>query len=81
MQPAARPTVHTAEEIKAVEQVARRGADAAKEIQNWTERLSTRAQALEAKVGDFFDRVRTDQPHSAAAASDGPATVPRSRAS
>lgn len=81
MQTAARNTVHTAEEIKAVEQVARRGADAAKEIQNWTERLSTRAQALEAKVGDFFDRVRTDQPHSAAGAGNGPVPAPQARAS
>ena len=62
MQTASNNTVRTAEEIKAVEQVARRGAHAADEIQSWTERLSARAGALESKVGDFFDRVRTEQP-------------------
>jgi methyl-accepting chemotaxis protein len=62
MHTAAQNTVHTAEEIKAVEQVARRGADAAGEIQSWTERLSARAVALESKVDDFFERVRTEQP-------------------
>lgn len=50
MQTAAHNTVQTADEIKAVEQVARRGADAAGEIQRWTERLSARAVALESKV-------------------------------
>ena len=64
MQTAAQNTVHTADEIKAVEQVARRGADAAGEIQGWTERLSARAVALESKVGDFFERVRTEQPRA-----------------
>ena len=71
MQTAAQNTTHTAEEIKAVEQVARRGADAAGEIQSWTERLSARAVALESKVGDFFERVRTDQPHGTAATRRG----------
>ena len=66
MQTAAQNTMHTADEIKAVEQVARRGADAAGEIQSWTERLSARAVALESKVGDFFERVRTEQPQGAA---------------
>jgi methyl-accepting chemotaxis protein len=64
MQTAAQNTVHTADEIRAVEQVARRGADAAGEIQSWTEQLSARAVALESKVGDFFERVRTEQPHA-----------------
>jgi hypothetical protein len=48
--------------------VARRGADAAGEIQNWTTRLSARAIALESKVDDFFERVRTEQPQGSAAA-------------
>jgi methyl-accepting chemotaxis protein len=84
MQTAAQNTVHTAQEIQAVEQVARRGADAAGEIQSWTERLSARAIALESKVDDFFERVRTEQPHtaSAAAAADGTvAAPPQTRAS
>ena len=82
MQIAAQNTVHTAEEIKAVEQVARRGADAAGEIQSWTERLSARAVALESKVGEFFERVRTDQPQgtTATGAAAAPA-VPQTRAS
>jgi hypothetical protein len=68
--------MHTADEIKAVEQVARRGADAAGEIQSWTERLSSRAVALESKVGDFFERVRTEQPHGNAPGSAGTASPP-----
>jgi methyl-accepting chemotaxis protein len=80
MHTAAHNTVHTAEEIKAVEQVARRGADAAGEIQNWTERLSARAVALESKVGDFFDRVRTEQPHGPTTGSAA-APAPQTRAS
>jgi methyl-accepting chemotaxis protein len=72
MQTAAQNTVQTAEEIKAVEQVARRGADAADEIQSWTERLSSRAVALESKVGDFFERVRTEQPNGPGAAAPSP---------
>jgi methyl-accepting chemotaxis protein len=68
MQTAAHNTIHTADEIKAVEQVAQRGADSAGEIQRWTEQLSARAVALESKVDEFFDRVRrTEQPHSAGA--------------
>ncbi len=82
MQIAAQNTVHTAEEIKAVEQVARRGADAAGEIQSWTERLSARAVALESKVGDFFERVRTDQPQGTAATGGAAApAVPQTRVS
>ena len=73
MQTAAQNTVHTADEIKAVEQVARRGADAAGEIQNWTERLSARAIALESKVDDFFERVRTEQPQGAGHAANAAA--------
>jgi methyl-accepting chemotaxis protein len=64
MQSAARTTERTAAEIEAVEQVARRGAQVAGEIQGWTTRLSSRANALESKVGDFFNRVRTALPES-----------------
>jgi methyl-accepting chemotaxis protein len=82
MQTAAQNTVHTADEIKAVEQVARRGADAAAEIQNWTERLSARALALESKVDDFFERVRTEQPQGAGhAANAAAAQTSKARAS
>jgi methyl-accepting chemotaxis protein len=73
MQTAAQNTVHTADEIRAVERVARRGADAAGEIQSWTEQLSARAVALESKVGDFFESVRTEQPQAPTA---GGAAVP-----
>jgi methyl-accepting chemotaxis protein len=81
MQTAAQNTVHTADEIKAVEQVARRGAEAAGEIQSWTERLSARAVTLESKVGDFFDRVRTEQPQGATAPASAVFPPPRRRAS
>jgi methyl-accepting chemotaxis protein len=81
MHTAAQSTAHTAGEIRAVEQVARRGADAAGEIQSWTERLSARAVALESKVGDFFDRVRTEQPQGPTAAGSAAAPAPQTRAS
>jgi methyl-accepting chemotaxis protein len=85
MHTAAQNTLHTADEIKAVEQVARRGADAAGEIQNWTTRLSARAVALESKVDDFFERVRTEQPQgaptAAAAHAGAAAAVPKARVS
>ena len=81
MQTASQNTVHTTDEIKAVEQVARRGADAAGEIQSWTERLSARAVALESKVDDFFERVRTEQPQGAGhAATLAPAAAPAAKA-
>ena len=79
MQTAAHNTVHTADEITAVEQVARRGADAAGEIQSWTDRLSSRAGALESKVGDFFDRVRAERPERDVAV--GPAPLSQKRVS
>jgi hypothetical protein len=50
--------VRTAEEIRSVEEVARRGADAANDIQAWTARLSSGAKDLEAKVAAFFNNVR-----------------------
>ena len=81
MQTAAQNTVHTTDEIKAVEQVARRGADAAGEIQSWTDRLSARASALESKVGDFFERVRTEQPQGAGHAANTAAAPTQARAS
>jgi methyl-accepting chemotaxis protein len=81
MQTAAQNTVHTADEIRALEQVARRGADAAGEIQNWTDRLSARAVVLESKVGDFFDRVRTEQPQGETAPGGPDSPVPQARAS
>jgi hypothetical protein len=80
MQTASRNTTHTADEIKAVEKVARRGADAAAEIQNWTERLSARAATLESKVGDFFERVRAEQANGRASKEDA-APAPKTRAS
>jgi len=63
-----------------VEQVARRGADAADAIQSWTERLSARAVALESKVGDFFERVRTERPQGTAA-TDADLPPPQARVS
>jgi methyl-accepting chemotaxis protein len=59
MHTAAQNTTRTVEEIHSVEQVARRGADAANEIQGWTTRLSTRATDLESKVAAFFNSVRS----------------------
>jgi methyl-accepting chemotaxis protein len=74
MQTASRNTVHTAEEIKAVEQVARRGAAAAGEIQDRIEQLSERAEMLQSKVGDFFDRVRANQANGSRASKSAAAT-------
>jgi methyl-accepting chemotaxis protein len=81
MHTAAHHTVHTGEEIKALEQVARRGANAAGEIQSWTERLSARAVALESKVDDFFERVRTEQSQGTPAAAGTVSPTPQARAS
>jgi methyl-accepting chemotaxis protein len=67
IQAAARNTVHTSSEIRAVEQVAQRTADAAGELQGFIARLSSRAEALQSKVDDFFDRVRTALPQRAEA--------------
>jgi methyl-accepting chemotaxis protein len=79
MQTAASNTVRTADEITVVEQVARQGANAAGEIQGWTARLSARANDLELKVGDFFERVRAEQPARGGTA--GPVLVSQKRAS
>jgi methyl-accepting chemotaxis protein len=62
IQTAARNTEHTTGEIRAVEEFAQRGANAAGEIQGFTLRLSSGAEALERKVGEFFERVRTAMP-------------------
>jgi methyl-accepting chemotaxis protein len=58
IQTAAGNTARASEQIQSVEQAATRGQAAVKEIGGWTERLSARAQDLEAKVAGFFSRVR-----------------------
>ena len=44
--------------LDGIEQAANHAASAIGEIGGWTERLSARAQDLEAKVAGFFQRVR-----------------------
>jgi methyl-accepting chemotaxis protein len=58
IQTAAGNTARASDEIKSVEQAASHAAAAIGEIGGWTERLSARAQDLEAKVASFFNRVR-----------------------
>ena len=58
VQTAAGNTARASNEIKSVEQAASQAAAAIGEIGGWTERLSARAQDLEAKVASFFNRVR-----------------------
>jgi methyl-accepting chemotaxis protein len=58
IQIAAGNTGRASDEIKSVEQAANQSAAAIQEIGGWTERLSARAQDLEAKVTSFFNRVR-----------------------
>jgi methyl-accepting chemotaxis protein len=58
VQTAAGNTARAVVEIKSVEQAASQGASAVGEIGGWTERLSARAQDLEAQVAGFFQRVR-----------------------
>jgi methyl-accepting chemotaxis protein len=58
IQTAAGNTARASDEIKSVEQAASHAAAAIGEIGGWTERLSARAQDLEAKVAGFFNRVR-----------------------
>jgi methyl-accepting chemotaxis protein len=58
IQTAAGNTARASDEIKSVEQAANHAASAIGEIGGWTERLSARAQDLEAKVAGFFQRVR-----------------------
>lgn len=58
IQIAAGNTARASNEIKSVEQATSQSAAAIEEIGGWTERLSARAQDLEAKVASFFNRVR-----------------------
>ncbi len=58
VQNAAGHTAHASDEIHSVEQAANRTATAVGEITGWTTRLSARAQDLETKVAQFFNRVR-----------------------
>jgi methyl-accepting chemotaxis protein len=58
IQTAAGNTARASLEIKSVEQAANHAAAAVSEIGGWTARLSARAQDLEAKVANFFSRVR-----------------------
>jgi methyl-accepting chemotaxis protein len=58
IQTAAGNTAHTSDEIKSVEEATSQASAAVGEISGWTARLSTRAQDLEAKVANFFVRVR-----------------------
>jgi len=58
IQTAAGNTARASVEIKSVEQAANQAAAAIGEIGGWTARLSARAQDLEAKVTNFFNRVR-----------------------
>jgi methyl-accepting chemotaxis protein len=51
-------TKHAYHEISSLEQAAGQCATAAAEIAGWTTQLSSSAHDLEAKVADFFDRVR-----------------------
>jgi methyl-accepting chemotaxis protein len=51
-------TAHSSTEIKSIERAAGQATTAIGEIGGWTERLSARAQDLEAKVANFFNRVR-----------------------
>jgi methyl-accepting chemotaxis protein len=58
IQTAAGNTARASVEIRSVEQAANHSARAIGEIGGWTARLSSRAQDLEAKVTNFFNRVR-----------------------
>ncbi|HYA05003.1 MAG TPA: hypothetical protein VEF90_03855, partial [Xanthobacteraceae bacterium] len=58
IQTAARHTASASDEILSVERAARRSATAIGEIANLTAAVSSRADQLEAKVAEFFNRVR-----------------------
>jgi methyl-accepting chemotaxis protein len=58
MQTASDDTARASDEIHSIEQTAGRSAGAVAEIAGWTDRLSARAQELEAKVAGFFAKVR-----------------------
>ncbi|MBN8963787.1 MAG: chemotaxis protein, partial [Rhizobiales bacterium] len=47
-----------AAEVKSIEQATGHVAEAIGEVGGWTERLSLQARELEAKVANFFNRVR-----------------------
>jgi methyl-accepting chemotaxis protein len=58
IQKAAGHTAHASDEIHSVEQAASSTVKSVGEITGWTTRLSARAQDLETKVTQFFNRVR-----------------------
>jgi methyl-accepting chemotaxis protein len=58
IQTAAGNTARASAEIKSVEQAANHAAAAIGDVAGWTARLSSGAQDLEAKVANFFSRVR-----------------------
>jgi methyl-accepting chemotaxis protein len=58
IQTAAGNTARASDEIRSIEEAAKLGAGAVGEIGGWTARLSAGAQELEAKVANFFSRVR-----------------------
>ena len=55
---AAGHTAHASVEINSVDEAVSRAGAGVSEITSWTDRLSTRANDLEAKVATFFSRVR-----------------------
>jgi methyl-accepting chemotaxis protein len=55
---AAGHTARASVEINSVDEAVSRAGAAVGEITGWTDRLSARANDLEAKVGTFFTRVR-----------------------
>jgi methyl-accepting chemotaxis protein len=55
---AASHTVRASTEISSIKQVAAQGVTSIADIQTWTNRLSKSAGDLEAKVADFFSKVR-----------------------
>jgi methyl-accepting chemotaxis protein len=74
---AASHTVRASTEISSIKQVAAQGVTSIADIQTWTNRLSKSADDLEAKVSDFFSKVRATsntndwQSRQAAAARQG----------
>jgi methyl-accepting chemotaxis protein len=58
IQVAAGNTARASDEIKSIEQATGHVAEAIGEVGGWTERLSLQARELEAKVANFFNRVR-----------------------
>jgi methyl-accepting chemotaxis protein len=58
IQVAAGNTARASDEVKSIEQATGHVAEAIGEVGGWTERLSLQARELEAKVANFFNRVR-----------------------